>query len=59
MSVKKLSKEEFPRRLNIAGSDEVSELRVALFEEGVCRDLADDGDVLVRRMKHGSKTVKG
>ena len=33
------------------------ELRVALFEEAVCRDLADDGDVLVRRMKHGGKTV--
>ena len=54
-----LSKEEFARRLNSAGSDEVSELRIALFEEAVCRDLADEGDVLVRRMKRGGKTVKG
>ena len=54
-----LSKEEFARRLNSAGSDEVSELRIALFEEAVCGDLADEGDVLVRRMKCGGKTVKG
>ena len=53
-----LSKEEFARRLNSAGSDEVSELRVALFEEAVCKNLADDGDILVRRMKRGGKTVK-
>ena len=39
-----VSKEEFARQLNSAGSDEVSELRVALFEEAVCRDLVDDGD---------------
>ena len=54
-----LSKEEFARWLNSAGSDEVSELRVALFEEAVCKNLADDGDILVRRMKRSGKTVKG
>ena len=54
-----LLKEEFARRLNSAGSDEVSELRVALFEEAVCKNLADNEDILVRRMKRGGKTVKG
>ena len=54
-----LSKEEFARRLNSAGSDEVSELRVALFEEAVCKNLVDDGNILVRRIKCGGKTVKG
>ena len=38
-----LSKEEFVRRLNSGGSDEVSEMRVALFEEAVCKNLEDDG----------------
>ena len=44
------------RWLNNAGSDEVSELRVAFFEEAVCKNLADDGDVLVRKVKRGCKT---
>ena len=51
-----LSKEEFARWLNNAGSDEVSELRVAFFEEAVCKNLADDGNVLVRKVKPGCKT---
>ena len=35
----KLSKKEFVRWLNSAGSDEVSELRVALFEKRFAENL--------------------
>ena len=50
------------RRMNIAGSDEVSELRVALFEEAVCRDQGNayaGNDVADNTDGHVDITVRG